>query len=218
MEINCLGHSCFRFKTKIATLVTDPFDPEKVGFKYPELSADIVTVSHPHPDHDFLDKVKGEPFVVDGPGEYEVKGISVFGVASYHDDKKGKERGQNTIYTIETEGLKICHLGDLGEKLNEEQLEEIGGVDILLIPVGGVYTIDFEEAVEIIDQIEPKIVIPMHYKERGMTKDFDQLAGVDEFLKSLGVEVTPVSRLTINKDKLPEEREVVVLSRKFMKT
>jgi len=214
VEINCLGHSCFRFKTKTTILITDPFNPEAVGFKYPELEANIVTISHSHPDHNFLGKIKGEPFVIDSPGEYEVKGTSVFGVAGYHDDKKGKERGTNTIYAIEIDGLEICHLGDLGEKLNEEQLEEIGEVDVLLIPVGGIYTIGPKSAIEVIDQIDPKIVIPMHYREEGMTRDFDALAKVDEFLKELGVEVEPVTKLLVDKNKLPEEREVVVLQRR----
>lgn len=214
MEITYFGHSFFKIRTKTAVLVTDPFDPEIVGLKYPKVETDIVTISHHHKDHNFLERIQDKPFVINGPGEYEVKGISIFGIESYHDDKKGKERGLNTIYLIEAEGLRVCHLGDLGQKLNEEQLEEVDGIDILLAPVGGFYTIGPKEAVEVIDQIEPKIVIPMHYKAVGMTKDFDQLVGVEDFLKELGVEVDPVARFLISKDKLPEEREVVVMERK----
>lgn len=195
-------------------MATDPFDPAMVGLRYPKLQADIVTVSHSHQDHNFLEKIVGEPFIIDSLGEYEVKGISVFGIKSFHDEKEGAERGLNTIYLIETEGLRVCHLGDLGVPLNEEQLKEVNGVDVLLMPVGGIYTIGPKEAVEVVSQVEPTVVIPMHYKVKGMTETFDQLVGVDEFLKELGVEVEPVKRYLVSKDKLPEEREVVVLERK----
>lgn len=214
MEISYFGHSCFKIKTKTTTVVTDPYDPEMVGLKYPKIEADIVTVSHGHTDHNFLEKIAGTPFVVNGPGEYEVKSVSIFGIESYHDNKKGKERGLNTVYLIEAEGLRVCHLGDLGQKLDEEQLEEVDGIDILLAPVGGFYTLGPKEAVEVIGQVEPLIVIPMHYKAVGMTSSFKDLVKVDDFTKELGIEVEPVKKLFISKDKLPEEREVVVLERR----
>lgn len=214
MEITYFGHSCFRIRTKSATVVTDPFDPAIVGLKYPKVPADIVTISHQHADHNFLEKITGQPFVIDGPGEYEVKGISVFGVASFHDEKSGSLRGSNTIYLFEAEDLRICHLGDLGQKLTEGQLNQVNGADVLLIPVGGVYTIDPDQAAAVVGQIEPQIVAPMHYKAKGMSKDFENLATVDEFLKSIGVEVKPIPKLLVTKDKLPEEREIVVMEKK----
>lgn len=214
MEIRYLGHASFRIKGKKAILVTDPYD-SYIGFKMPKVSADIITVSHDHQDHNNVaavgKTVRREPFVISGPGEYEILGVSVFGIASFHDDSGGKERGKNTIYVINIDGMRLVHLGDLGHKLDDQQLEEVNGADILFIPVGSVYTIGSKMAVEVIGQIQPKIIIPMHYKVPGLTLD---LVPVDEFLKEMGVEVKPVPRLVISKDKLPEEREVVVLKRK----
>ena len=214
MELTYFGHSCFRIKTKTAAVVTDPYDPQMVGLKYPKVEADIVTVSHDHGDHNFLEKITGEPFIANGLGEYEIRGVSIFGIESFHDDKKGSLRGLNTIFSIEGDGLRLCHLGDLGHKLTEEQLEEVNGVDILFVPIGGIYTLDFKQASEVIGQVEPLIVVPMHYKVRGMTSSFKDLAAVDDFTKELGVKDEPVSRFFVSKDKLPEEREVVVMERK----
>jgi len=205
MEITYFGHSCFRIKTKTATIVTDPYDPAMVGLKYPKLQADIVTLSYSHQNYHFLEKIAGEPFVIAGPGEYEIKEISVFGIESSK---------VNTIYLIETENLRICHLGNLVEKLGEEQIEEVNGVDILFVPVGGIETLDPRKAGEVVSQVEPLVVIPHHYQIKGMSSSFKDLATVDDFTKELGVEVQPVKRLFINQDKLPEEREVVVLERK----
>ncbi len=135
MEIIYLGHSAFRLKGKTASVVTDPYD-ETVG-KFPkEVEADVVTVSHGHFDHNAVSKIRGNPFVVDSPGEIEVKGVSVVGVATHHDDKMGEERGGNTVFVIEMEGLRVVHLGDLGHKLTAEQLAEIGPVDMAMLPVG----------------------------------------------------------------------------------
>ena len=207
MEITYLGHSCFKLKGKAATVVTDPF--------LAKCEADIVTVSHSHADHNQLSKVSGSPFVIDGGGEYEVKGISVIGVASWHDDKEGAQRGPNTIYVIEIDGLRVCHLGDLGHKLSDTQLEEIGSVDVVLVPVGGEYTIDAKQAGEVVKQLDPWITIPMHYQQPGLDKAaFGKLAGVDAFLTEMGKDVTPVSKLVLTRDKLPQELQVVVLERK----
>ena len=194
--------------------MTDPYDPS-IGLKAIKATADIITVSHDHYDHNNTSAVKGtkrrkEPFIVAGPGEYEISGVSIFGLSSFHDQKGGKERGRNTIYFINLDDLKLVHLGDLGHKLNDEQLEEINSPDLLFIPVGGTYTLDASLAVEVIGQIDPKIVIPMHYQLPGLTI---KLAPVDDFLKEMGVEkIKPVAKLVISKDKLPEEREVVVLN------
>ena len=152
------------------------------------------------------------PFVVSGPGEYEIKGVFINGIASFHDDKEGKERGQNTIYLIEAEGIRFCHLGDLGQKqLTDEQLEKIDVVDVLMIPVGGKYTIDSSQAQKIIGQIEPRIVIPMHF---ALPKTKGELDDVSKFLKTMGKNsVIPQDKLVLKESTMPKEgaMEIVVL-------
>lgn len=215
MEITYLGHSSFKLRGKSAVLVTDPFDPDFVGLKYPKTQADIVTISHPHKDHNFSEIIEGGPFIISSAGEYEIKEISVFGFSSFHDAKSGEERGKNVIYLIEMEGLKICHLGDLGSSLSSEIIEEIGVADILMLPVGGKVTIGSAEAAELIRQIEPSLVLPMHYKTSGLKESFDDLAPVEEFLSKMGVE-TPekTDKLVVSKDKLPEEMKIILLERR----
>lgn len=197
MEIQYFGLSCFRLRGKKAVLLTDPFSPKEVGLKFPKVSSEIITISHQRPDNNNISGVLGtknriEPFVVDGPGEYEVSGVMIFGI--------GDKKGRNTIYAIEMDDLRLVHLGDLGHTLDEAQLEEINGADVLFVPVG---------VPQVVAQVEPKIVIPMHYKIPGLTFDLDPLG---DFLKQMGVEQTePQSKLTIIKEKLPEERETIVL-------
>lgn len=212
MQIIWKGQSCFQIisqanKNSQIFIVIDPFD-EQIGLKVPKLQADILLISHSHYDHNnkkaVLPAREGEtPFLIEGPGEYEVKGIFVEGIHSWHDEKEGAERGANTIFVIEAEELKICHLGDFGQKeLSEEQVEEIGDIDILLIPVGGKYTIDGKGAQKVISQIEPKIVIPMHYQIPKLKIKLDSL---DSFLKVMGVKaVEPQNKLTIKKKDLSE--------------
>ena len=216
MDIYPLGLSSFRVKGKTGTVVLDPFDPKLVGLKFPKVEqVDVVTVSHEHPDHNAVAEVLSggsEPFVIQGPGEYEIKEIGVIGIGSYHDNSQGSERGKNTIYKLTIDGMNICHLGDLGHKLTDEQVDRIGEVDILMIPVGGKYTIDAERASEVVAQIEPTLVIPMHYKREGMGEAFEEVDGVDKFLKEMGAEgVEKLNKLTTSKDKLPENTTVVVL-------
>jgi len=190
--------------------VIDPFSPE-IGLRCPSLSAEILLLTHDHYDHNNKGVVSGQPFLIDGPGEYEVKGIFIQGISSFHDSVQGKERGKNTIYLIEAEEMRICHLGDLGQKeLESWQLEKLGDVDILLIPVGGVYTINSKEAVKIINQIEPKIVIPIHYS---IPKLKIKLEGLDKFLKAMGIKKPEIqNKLLIKKKDLPtEETKVVIL-------
>ena len=165
MDIYWYGQACFKIKGKQATALIDPYDPSMLGLKLPkDTSADLVLKTHDHADHSNTD-VAGESAVkIAGPGEYEVKGVAVTGVMTYHDKQKGVERGKNTVYNLEIEGVNIVHLGDLGQILEEDQLEEIGSVDVLMIPVGGVYTIDAKDAARVVAQLDPKIVIPMHYK------------------------------------------------------
>lgn len=191
-------------------IAIDPYG-EDLGIKPPKTEAHILLITHQHQDHNNKAVIKGQPFVIENPGEYEIKGVFVRGIPGFHDNQKGKERGSIVIYTIGAEDIKICHLGDLGQKeLSSEQLEEISEVDILMIPVGGNYTIDAKDATEIVSQIEPRIVIPMHYKIPGLKLDID---GVEKFLKVMGIEgleVLPKFKISA-KDLPQEETEVVVL-------
>jgi L-ascorbate metabolism protein UlaG (beta-lactamase superfamily) len=216
MEIVYLGHSSFRIKTKTASIITDPYSSEMLGFKFPKVEADIVTVSHEHQDHNNLSGVGGEPFTISFPGEYEVKGVSIFGYSSFHDAKAGEERGKNIIYVIEAEDLKIAHLGDLRVLPEASVLEEIAGVDILMIPVGGEVTLGPEQASELIGKIEPSLVLPMHYKAEGIDEaQFRKLVELKEFLVQMGAEqAEKLDKLSISKDKLPQETKVIVLERK----
>lgn len=221
MEIYPLGHSSFKIKGKtlpagrqVPVLVTDPFAPAIVGLKFPKVEmADIVTVSHGHDNHNATQNIPGSPFIVSGPGEYEVKGVTVVGVPTFHDNKNGAERGKNTVYKITVDDVHLCHLGDLGHKLSDKELDQIGDVDILFLPVGGVYTIDAKTAAEVVAQLEPRIVIPMHYKRSDNPEEVvGQLAPLSNFLKEIGAEsTTPQPKLVTSKDKLPETTTVVVL-------
>lgn len=215
MDISYLGQASFRLRGKNASLVTDPYDPKMLGLKFSGVSADIVTVSHQHPDHNQTQLVKYTEKVIEGPGEYEVKGVSITGYSTFHDDKKGELRGKNTIYLIEMDDIRILHLGDLGHKLSDELVEEIGDVDILMIPVGGFYTIDSSIASEVVREIEPKIVIPMHYSVTGMNPEISsKLANVDKFLSEVGLPVERTIKLSVRKEEIGEEQKVVVLENK----
>lgn len=207
MEINYFGRSCFKIGGKNLSILIDPFDPDSVGIKMQKVETDVLLVSHSHPDHSFTGNIKGEYLLLDSPGEYEVKGVNINGILSFHDEAKGSERGRNTIFVIEIENLKLCHLGDLGAELDSGQLEAIDGVDVLFIPVGGKYTIDPKTAVKVISDIEPKIVIPMHYADG---KDND-LAPLDKFLTEIGEEAEVVDRLKISAKEIGDEMKVVVL-------
>lgn len=211
MEISYLGHSSFRIKGKQATVITDPFDPEMVGLKFANIDADIVTISHDHADHNQAQRVTNTRRVVNGPGEYEILGVSIIGIASFHDAQKGVERGKNTIYVYEMDGLRLAHLGDLGHKLEEKQLEEMGDIDVLFVPVGGVYTINSTEAAEVTQSIEPNIIIPMHYQASGLKAEtFSQLEDTENFVKQLGNPVERLSKLVL-KDTISEEEQKIVI-------
>jgi L-ascorbate metabolism protein UlaG (beta-lactamase superfamily) len=214
MDITYLGHSSFRIKGKTTTLVTDPYASEEVGLKFPKhVAADIVTVSHDHADHNVVDQIEGPPYVLHGPGEYEIKGVGVIGISTYHDEEKGEKRGKNTIYRMEMDGINIVHLGDLGHTLSADIVDELDGVDILMVPVGGIYTVDPAKAVEIINELEPSIVLPMHYgRPELVAKTYGELSTLAAFLKEIGKqEVVAQPKLSITKDKLPEQMQVVVL-------
>jgi L-ascorbate metabolism protein UlaG (beta-lactamase superfamily) len=212
MDIYWYGQACFKIKGKQSTVLIDPYDPTMLGLKLPkDLSSDMVLQTHDHHDHANIAATDPESIKITGPGEYEVKGVAVTGVSTFHDNQKGAERGKNTIFNIEVDGVNIVHLGDLGHTLEESQLEEIGSVDILLIPVGGVYTIDAKDAARVVAQLDPKIVIPMHYKLDELKVELEPLAN---FLKEMSIE-NPVAqpKLSVTKDKLPEEMQIVVLSK-----
>jgi len=208
MEITWLGYSCFRLKGKQTTIVTDPFPPD-LGYSLGKLTADIVTVSHQHPGHSYIQGVSGEPKVLTGPGEYEISGIITLGLQTYHDTEQGNQRGKNIIFVFEIDDVVVCHLGDLGHALTTEQIAKIDSADVLLVPVGGVSTIDATHAAEIVRRLEPKIVIPMHYKTLVLKRE---LAPVDRFLKEMGVkEAVPQPKLVVNKASLPLTLQVVLL-------
>lgn len=208
MDIVSLGHASFKLRGKGATVVIDPYDGAGVSLTYPKhVEADILTVSHDHADHNAVRLVGGTPFIIRGPGEYEIKGVSVIGVASFHDEHEGKDRGSNTMYRIEVDGVKIGHLGDLGHVLSSAQVDALDGIDVLLLPVGGVYTIDAEKAAQVVSDIEPRIVIPMHDGRSNK-----ELAPLEHFLKVMNKgEITPMPKLTVSYEKLPTEMQIVVL-------
>lgn len=205
MDITYLGHSAFKIKTKTATIVTDPFDPKMVGFSYPKLEADIVTISHYHHDHDFLERVTGVKKIIDGPGEYEVMEVSMIGISSL---------GKNTIYVIEAEGLRIAHLGDLGQKLTQKEIEDLGEIDVLMVPVGGMNTLGPKEAFDVVQQVEPILAIPMHFGVEDINREaFKDLLPVDDFLKTAGMAVEKLDKLTVKVDTLGETEKIILLSR-----
>jgi L-ascorbate metabolism protein UlaG (beta-lactamase superfamily) len=208
MEIIWLGHSCFRIKGSHATVITDPYSPE-LGYPTNKLAANIITVSHQHPGHSHVSWVSGEPKVITGPGEYEISGVLIIGMPTFHDNNSGKNRGKNTVYLIEMDEITICHLGDLGHVLSTGQAEEIDNVDILLLPTGGVSTINASRAAETVRQLEPKVVIPMHYKTKALKRELEP---VDKFLKEMGVkEVDSQPKVNFTKANLPLSTQVFLL-------
>jgi L-ascorbate metabolism protein UlaG (beta-lactamase superfamily) len=211
MEIDWFGHSCFRIRTREVTVVNDPYE-KSIGLNFPRPRADLVTVSHNHQGHDYAEGVRGEAKVISGPGEYEIRGVFITGVQTFHDKKNGKDRGKNTAYVMTIDGVNICHLGDLGHVPTQTQAESFGNVDILLIPVGGVSTINASEAAEVVALFEPQIVIPMHYKVPDLAYKLDS---VDKFIKEMGIKKPQTAEtLKATKDNLPKETQVVLLEMK----
>jgi L-ascorbate metabolism protein UlaG (beta-lactamase superfamily) len=207
-EIKWFGHACFRLKSREATIITDPV-PRSLGYKVDKQRADIVTLSHDHPGHTATEIISGDYKVVQAPGEYEMDEVFITGIRTYHDNRRGEERGRNTVYIIEIENMTICHLGDLGHTLSAEQVEALTSVDILIVPIGGGPVLDAEKAAEVAGQIEPKMVIPMQY--RTALGDHDR-AELDRFLKEMAVhDVVPVDKLTVKPSDLRDMTEVVVL-------
>ena len=212
MKINYLGHSSFLITGKTNTgeevsVVTDPFDPKSTGLTFSKQPADIVTLSHDHANHNFLKNIEGKPvenyLLIDTPGEYEIKGLRVFGIKGYHDNKEGAERGNNTMYVYDFAEATVAHLGDIGHTLNGNQLELLEDVDILMIPVGGKFTIDPKTAMQVIESIGPKVVIPT----------YDELATLSDFLSESGTEAAIEKAFSIkSKSDLPQETKIMPLS------
>jgi len=208
MNINWLGHSCFKIAGRQTTVVTDPYSPS-LGYLSGKTTANIVTVSHQHEGHSYVEGVGGEPKLVAGPGEYEINGVLIIGIATFHDALGGSQLGKNTVYVMEVDGVSVCHLGDLGHVLTTGQVEELGGVDVLLLPVGGVSTINASMAAEVVRQLEPKVVIPMHYQTMALNWNLEP---VDKFLKEIGIkEVSSQTKLSFTKPSLPENTQVFLM-------
>ena len=208
MNIIWHGQSFFEISTKDINnkelkIVIDPFD-KNIGLKLPKVEAQILLITHNHSDHSNKKAIGGNPFLIEGPGEYETKGIYIKGVLGFHDNSQGEERGKVVFYIIEVENMKICHLSDIGQReLTSEQIEQIGDVDILMIPVGGVYTLDAKQASSIISQIEPKMVIPMHYQVPKLNLKLNSL---DQFLKEIGSpNIEPQRKFKVKISDIPKE-------------
>lgn len=211
MVISWYGQACFKLQSGQKTIIIDPFD-KKIGLAPPATNADMVLMTHDHFDHNNAGTIKGSPFVIQGAGEYEYQDVRVIGIDSYHDNEKGKERGLNVIYVVQYEGLRVVHMGDLGQhELTDEQVDRIGGIDVLLIPVGGVYTINGKQAAGIVHQVQPRMVIPMHYKIPSFTIDLET---AESFLAEMGAkDQEPQEKITVKKKAQQEDErtEIVVL-------
>lgn len=213
MDIKYFGHSSFYIRTKNAKIVTDPFDSAYTGLKFPRTEADIVTISHDHTDHNSLSDVKGEPLVLTWPGEFEKNQVRVTGYKTFHDKNNGEERGENVMYKFEADDFSILHCGDLGHVIPDEIVDQIGAIDVMMVPVGGVYTLDLASAVKVINEIEPSIVIPMHYGREDLnTEVFGDLQPLDAFLKEFGAaDVQPIEKFTPKRDELVDDSISVVV-------
>jgi L-ascorbate metabolism protein UlaG (beta-lactamase superfamily) len=211
VNVKWLGHASFLVTSeKGVKIITDPYSTGG-GIDYGRIEevADIVTVSHKHGDHDNVAAVKGKPEVVSTVGSKRIKGVDFKGIPSYHDEAAGRQRGPNVIFCFTLDEMRICHLGDLGHQLDASQIAEIGEVDILLLPVGGVYTIDAKGATKVCEKLNPKVVIPMHYKT---AKCGYPIAGVDDFLQGRkNIRQLNASETEFKKDQLPSATETVVL-------
>jgi L-ascorbate metabolism protein UlaG (beta-lactamase superfamily) len=211
MEINFVGHACFRLRGREASVVVDPYG-KGLGLATltpSKFSADIVTISHDHPGHNNIAMVGGDPHVIDCPGEYEIKGVPVRGVAAFHDDEKGAKLGRVTIFAIELDDVVVAHLGDLGAPLTEHQQEQLGSIDVLLVPAGGGDALSATQAAAVANQLEPKIVVPMHYRLPGLK------AGLDDpkhFASEMGIEkIDYQAKLSLSGKPSGDDMKVVFL-------
>ncbi|KKS32350.1 MAG: Zn-dependent hydrolase of the beta-lactamase fold-like protein [Candidatus Collierbacteria bacterium GW2011_GWA1_42_60] len=197
----------------------DPFKSEMVGLPFAKEVADIVTVSHGHDDHNALENITGpvtrqDTFVIDKEGEYEIGGVEIAATKMYHDKVEGAERGKNLIVNVRMDGLNILHLGDLGHKLSEAQIEKIGSVDVLMVGVGGVTALETNEVMDLIKDIQPSYVIPMHYKVAGMTEAWSEKHTLEEFLdkNKFLVAGEPVHKIKVDEGSLPDDTQVLIMN------
>ena len=215
MKIKWYGHASFLITSASGTkIVTDPYEPDgydgAISYGSPPDQIDIAVVSHDHPDHNYVQGLKGTPQVVKGPGSHTVSGIVFKGISTFHDTSQGKDRGESTIFCFTVDGIKLCHLGDLGHPLNPKDSAEIGEVDVLMIPVGGFYTIDAGIATEVVNNLKPRLVIPMHFKTEKC--DFP-ITTVDDFTGGKdNVTRLTTSEIELTKDTLPVSTEIQVLA------
>jgi len=215
MKIKYLGHSCFMLEESTGTtVVTDPYS--NIGLKMPNnVKADVVTVSHSHFDHNNVKSIMGRPKIIDKEGNYEYSGVEIKGIKSYHDDAEGAKRGENIIFKFRMDGLEVCHMGDIGEECSSELLEMLLPVNILLIPVGGTYTINAEQAKEYVDRIMPEIVIPMHYKTKGLKMSIDKPDDFLDLFEDDEVECCEDSSLEFLRDDLSDETTKIILMERY---
>jgi len=206
LQIRWHGHSCFEITNNI-TLITDPHDGKSIGIPAPTVTGDIILVSHDHYDHNSVKTVeKNGCRIVTDPRKKTIEDIEIRGVESFHDEAEGAKRGSNIMYKFKIDDITFCHLGDLGHDLDDESINNIGEVDVLFIPIGGTFTVDDKQAWDIIKKINPKIVVPMHYKIGGLSLP---IAGIDAFLEQNPYKVLPVgNEIEIDKEELPDEPEV----------
>lgn len=206
MNIKWLGHASFLIASKDNRIITDPFN-EKLGYPMMGWSAEIVTISHQHWDHNADDCISGSPVVIEGPGQHEFGNISITGIAAYHDEHQGQQRGTNTIFKIYAEGITLVHLGDLGHVLHQEQVAAIGRPDILMLPVGGRYTVDAQKASEIVVQLRPRLVLPMHYQTPHLSFS---LAPLENFISKYE-RVLKLPDLEIAAQDMDQEEPVIIV-------
>ncbi|MBT3363930.1 MAG: MBL fold metallo-hydrolase [Chloroflexi bacterium] len=213
MKIKWLGHSCFLITSASGVkIIADPYKCGGMGLKYDKLgdSAHVVTASHGHGDHGAVDEVDGDPVILNSVGKTQTSGIDITGIDSYHDDTQGTQRGNNIIFCFDVDGIRVCHLGDLGHTLSDSQLADMGKVDVLLLPVGGKFTIDPVVATNVSDQVMPKVVIPMHVKN---AKCEFVPYGIDDYTKGkTKVKQMDDSEIELMADDLIANTEIVILN------
>jgi L-ascorbate metabolism protein UlaG (beta-lactamase superfamily) len=211
MKIRYFGHSCFKITLDSGIrIVTDPFD-QTVGYPLPDTEADIVTSSHSHFDHNYFKAVRGDFKIVNTPGQHDIDGVHIKGISTFHDDEHGAKRGKNIVFVINADSIKVCHAGDLGHILTDDMLKEIGDIDVLMIPVGGYYTIDDRQAVKVIEQLKPKLTIAMHYRTSNVNLPIET---VDNFLRMAGGQKIQSNEIEIKKGDLEGKSEVIALNYK----
>ncbi|GFP75571.1 MBL fold metallo-hydrolase [Clostridium fungisolvens] len=214
MKIKWFGHSCFMITSKQGTkILMDPYI-NMLGYKLPEIEAEIVATSHEHKDHNNIDAVKGNFVHINGLGIFSEHGIDIRGVDTFHDKFSGDKKGRNTIYNFKVDDINVCHCGDLGHILDTKQVEEIGKVDVLLVPVGGGYTIDATDAVEVVKQLKPTVIIPMHYRTKALGPMGLAFAKVDKFIEASGIKAQTYKDLELNKENIENYKGIAVLNYK----